>query len=349
MGIRTKVVLVFLISTLSASFSYANKDVKSALRVQAKSNRLYQSKKYKEYVNALMPYVNELNDTHHYQFALANYKIKNYREAGLQFQNLISKNPNNFIYYHYAGLALAKYSPSLPHPQFGKNSPRKNAQNTAVDYLRTAIKLKPNYKPAHRALAGLFKVTNNDYELYKAYLTMVKEFGLNADLAHQVCAVTSDQGRVTDALYYCEQAIDKNPKQSSNYAYLAVSLQDQNEREAARKLLMKALKKFPKSYVLNGTLGESLYKDKNYSMALKYLKAALKLNPNSNRLQFALGDSLFELGQYEKSYAPLLKSCQLDTRNIRDIKVQAAKLKRAGQREPASKYEALIPKCHNKK
>ena len=232
-------------------------------------------------------------------------------------------------------------------PIVGTN-PRKDTEALAIASFRKSVKIRPTFLPSYQALIKIFRRNKNNYELKETYLNMSAQFGLKADFAENLCAITSDEGFITDALRYCTQAIKLNPKSSASYAYLALSHYDKGEKNEAREILAKATRRFPNSFIVNGTLGEILYQEKSYKMAIKHLKRAAKLNKKSTRVQLALAHSLFETGKYKAALSSYLKSCRIDNQTVTALKVASSKLNHANKRDLASVYKSTIEKCYKK-
>lgn len=219
---------------------------------------------------------------------------------------------------------------------------------SAIQQLRKAIQLEPNYKPAYDLLLNTLLQMKANNESRELLYEGINKFGDRPELYRELCRLDANDGFLDQAVNNCRRGIKLAPNYPDNYVFLVQALTDQQEDQLAETDIVSAARKFQKSEFVQWAAGTLYLRKKNYPVAARYFQTAVKANPKAGRSQFGLAQSLFESGDEKGSLEHFIKSCELEANSIDTFLSAGGKLKQKGNMELGNKFISSANTCKRK-
>ncbi len=216
----------------------------------------------------------------------------------------------------------------------------------ALESLKTALELNPKYQPAYEKLAQMYEQKKNPYELRILYQDMLEKIGRKPPFLNKLCEINTTQDYQEDqALFYCKQAITKDPKTPENYVYLGIIQKNGGSDEEAKKTLRAAANAHSKSEFAQYTYANLLDEQKNYVEAAKYYQKCTEADKASARCWIGAARMNFEIHKYEQALEAFKKSCALDRKNAVSFRKASNALKSQKDSIWVKQYEKASEGC----
>jgi len=161
----------------------------------------------------------------------------------------------------------------------------------------------------------------------------------------KMCEINTKDSIFEPAIKMCTEAIQIAPERPDNYVYLGLAHRGSEEPEKAKDALKRAANKFVKSELALFTYANLLEKEKNYIEAYKYYTLCSQADHKSARCWLGLGLSAFEIKRFDEALTGYSKACQLDRKNLPQIRKATAILRNSKNHEWANKYDAAGNSC----
>lgn len=291
---------------------------------------LHQLKLYQLMVDHLMPYNDKLDRNTMLLLVDALENRNMHLEQVKLLKDLALKYPNNSRIQYKLGLAYYNY---------------RDADN-AVESLRKAIQLRPNFYPPYKTLLSLFKETQNIYESRELLKNTLAQFGETPKLLSELCELTYKDNLIDQGITVCSKAYGADVNNVDNLIYLGqLQMKSGMVAEGQDNILRAANKNYGNEFA-QWAAGQIYLEKKNYHVALRYFKAAVKANSKSARARLGHALSLFALDKYEAALNEFKISCDYDKKLTKDpFRVAANKVKQAKNYDWTKPYDTAAKRC----
>lgn len=344
-----KILIMFFISIGSPSTLFAadNHLIKKLERnpedIKTRSqlaSSYYQSKKFKDVIEILNPYTEQLSIDLYLLLAGSYSETKNFRNEVRILKMVSEKDKNN----HNSFFVLGNAYLNLARQESEPIRKRKNF-DLAILSLRKSLDLKSNYLPTYDLLLNTFIDIDSKHEARSILNDMLNKFGRRSSYLNDLCRLYSLDGYLNQAIKICREAIQKSKSFPDNFVYLSQSYLDKGDEKASGKFIKIAAKKFKKSEFAQWAAGEFYFKKKNFPVASRYFAAAVKADSTSVRSNLGFAESLFETEKYQKALPFFLNACQKDANARSHLASAAAKLRLQRKISLSKKFERAKYQC----
>lgn len=216
----------------------------------------------------------------------------------------------------------------------------------ALEALKTSLEINPKYQPAYEKLAQMYEQKQNSYELRILYQDMIDKIGKMPQFLNKLCEINTIRDYQEDqALFYCKQAIAKDPKTAENRVYLGIIQKNSGNEEEAKKTLRLAADSYSKSEFAQYTYSNLMDDQKNYIEGAKYYQKCTEADRSSARCWVGYARMTFEIHKYEPALEAFKKACSLDRKNAVAFRKASNALKNMKDSEWVKQYEAASESC----
>jgi tetratricopeptide (TPR) repeat protein len=146
-------------------------------------------------------------------------------------------------------------------------------------------------------------------------------------------------------LFYCKDAIAKDPKNADNYVYMGLVQKNGGNLDESKKTLKTAADAHSKSEFAQYTYASLLEDQKSYLDASKYYLACGAADAKSARCWVGAGKTLFEIHKYEQALDAYKKACKLDRKNAPAFRKAATVLRNSKDVTWVKPYETASEAC----
>jgi len=298
---------------------------------EALAKKYLAKKNYNKVIELLAPYSNEVSGD----------SIANLAQAYGETQDKLGEIRTLQIYVQREGKRFR------PHHMLGMALKRDKKFDEATTSLRKAIELAPGHRPSYEALLEIFIETKQNYESRTLLNDMVRQFGAKKEFAHTMCRLYAIDSFLKEALEACKSAVRLDSKFPDSHVYLAQTYYNQENSQAAERILKTAARQFPKSEFVQYAAGEFYLNEKNYPAAVRYLQVAVKINSSSLRGQLTLAQALFETRDHNRALVHFERACQLDKskETVTLLKNSAARLRQNGLMSLSEQFDRKAAVC----
>ena len=216
---------------------------------------------------------------------------------------------------------------------------------SAIAAFRESISKAPKYEKAYAGLFEMYKSLNNFYDARLIIIEVMEKFGDLKYWLNEFCKIEIEQNYFENAKQICQKAISKDPKNPDNHVYLALSYQNTENPDQARKILLKAASQFKKSEVTQWNAGQMSCSIKNWEQAADQFKQCTKVDPESGRCFLGLGKTQYELKKYEEALDSMMKACPFIKGVDVEIRRLSYDLEKVNEKAVAKKYMSSTDKC----
>ena len=183
----------------------------------------------------------------------------------------------------------------------------------AIDYVRQAIQLDPNYAPAYIGLADTYALLG-EY-LYSPPREAFPQAKSAALKAREIDAALAEAySSLAEVAFFYEwdwisaeesykRAVELKRNYASGHHAYAWFLMAMNRLEEATEYLKRAQKLDPRSLTLNTVLGLPFYYARQYEKALAQYRETLEMEPDFIQAHYYIASALTQLGRYEEAIA----------------------------------------------
>jgi tetratricopeptide (TPR) repeat protein len=269
--------------------------------------------------------------------AMELFKQRKWAEAAVAFQKIEDASPGqtdallfagkclvNLRKFSEAGAALQEYR--WKHAQsedaaylLGYVRFREGKAADSLEMFTLAAQLKPPTADDLKIVA-LDYVLLNDFDDAGHYLEQaLQRDPENAEIFYHLGRVRYQQNRFDDSIAAFEHAARLAPGDVKTEDNLGLSLEAENQTDAATQAYRKAIALDQAAEVHSEqpylNLGTLLAKSNRPSEALEQLLQAARIAPNSNRVRYELGKAYFDLGQFEKAQPELEAAIRIEPKS----------------------------------
>jgi tetratricopeptide (TPR) repeat protein len=224
------------------------------------------------------------------------YKEGRFREAAEAFRQVININLNNFMAYHYYGLAL------IAERRYGE----------AIEPLRIALELQPDYVQAHLAL-GDAHLKHGDADEARAEYLRALELQPSYAAAHDGLGRTFETiGREDDAEAQYRRAIEINVAFADAYTHLGDLYLRRGRQEDAIELFHRAISIKPDFSAGYTRLGIAYAGRRRHDDAIAAIRKSRGLAPQDPEPYVALAQIYVALGSERRAEAEIQAALALD-------------------------------------
>ncbi len=182
----------------------------------------------------------------------------------------------------------------------------------AVDLLRRAVNLKPDYAPAHNNLGAAYLTLRNISEAEAAYKQAIhydpKMIGARLGMAEVQLRKGNPKAAEEEAML----VLATEPENLEAKALMANVHLSRNEFRAAKAALESIVRAKPKDVRARCNLGTALRIGGNFSEAEEAFRKALELDPENAKALHGLGEVLKATGRKKESDAAFAKALNAD-------------------------------------
>jgi serine/threonine protein kinase/Flp pilus assembly protein TadD len=273
--------------------------------------------------------------------------------------------PNNPMYHHQLGVALAKsgrweaaIAPlrraaelvpkgegDLIHLNLGTALQRTGKPEEGLSHFRTAIEINPRHAPSHDKLGSVLVDLKRWDEAIKAFRKAI-ELDPKYVIAHFNLGIALwQQGKQQEAIASYRQAVKHNPKYVPAIQNLGVALRRTGDHVGAVQTLRRAIELDPRNATVLNYLAWILTTDKNFrdpKEGLALARRAVKINPDWGMLD-TLSLAAYRCGEWKESLDTRLKMIKLRPARAEDKFLLSMNYWHLGRKDEARKwYTAAI-------
>jgi tetratricopeptide (TPR) repeat protein len=221
----------------------------------------------------------------------------------------------------------------------------KKKDNDALESLKAALEINPKFQPAYEKLAEMYEQKKNTYELRILYQDMLDNIGRKPEFLTKLCEINAEDNQEDQALSYCKDAIQKNPKVAENHVYLGLVQLHAGDTEEAKKALKAAADSHTKSEFAQYTYASLLEDHKNYLESSNYYQACTVADPKSSRCWLGYAKSSFEVHKYSQALDAYKKACKLDQKTAVAFRKATTALRNSKDSTFLKQYETASETC----
>ncbi|MHC4575306.1 MAG: tetratricopeptide repeat protein [Planctomycetota bacterium] len=171
----------------------------------------------------------------------------------------------------------------------------------ALGSYEEAIKLRPDYRDAHRNLGLLLVEQARAKEAGARYEKALAVVGEDAGLREGLGLALFEQGRINDAVEQYRKALEVDPQRASVHDNLGRALFALNRVAEAEEHFCEAIRLNPNDAMSRNNLGSLLGFQGKLDEAIEQLEISLGLQPNNALALSNLGGALAGLGRFEEA------------------------------------------------
>jgi tetratricopeptide (TPR) repeat protein/V8-like Glu-specific endopeptidase len=216
-----------------------------------------------------------------YQEAIASYKesiqIKGDGAAARRSRN----NINNLEQKIAQGNTSSQVTQHLDPYNQGTKLLESGDYSSAIDYLKEATRLEPNYAYAH----------------------------------HNLGVSYGHLGRYQEAIASFKEAIRIDPNNAASYGSLGWNFNELGLYQEAIAPLKEAIRIDPNNAASYGSLGFSYFMLGRYDEAIAFYREVIRINPNDPNGNYALGNTYGKLGRHQEAIASFKEAIRLNPNN----------------------------------
>jgi arylsulfatase A-like enzyme/tetratricopeptide (TPR) repeat protein len=181
----------------------------------------------------------------------------------------------------------------------------------AVPYFWEAIRLKPDFAPAHDELAKLLR-GNGDLEAADRHSADTRA-KLNKEAAepYELGVVLAAKQRFDEAMEQFNEALRISPDDAVIHAGFARALEQKGDYAAAAQQYAEAVRLDPADPQKLGDFGKVLAKQGNYAESAQYLAKSLELKPEDVPVRTNLGLALARQGKLDEALVQFSEALRL--------------------------------------
>jgi len=216
----------------------------------------------------------------------------------------------------------------------------------AISYFEKAVRIDPNYAPAHAALAECYAVlpmyssmSDRAAELKtEAAATRALQLNPNLGEVHATLAIVSEaRWEWEEAEGRFKLAIQLSPNDVTTRQWHADYLQQLGRLEEASAELKKAQELDPLSVITQAFAAYQLYLERRYDEAIAQSKKVVEMEPTRTDFRNQLGQVFLAKGMLNEAIVEFRKAREISPNDPRPIGLLGAIHARAGQRHLARK------------
>jgi len=215
----------------------------------------------------------------------------------------------------------------------------------ALEALKTSLEINPKYQPAYEKLAEMYEKKKNNYELRIVYQDMIDNIGRKPEFLTQLCDINTKDKQEDQALTYCKEAIQKDPKVAANHVNLGLTQLQAGDADEAKKSLKTAADAHSKSEFAQYTYANLLETQKNYLDANKYYQTCTNADAKSSRCWLGYATSSFELRKFDAALEAYKKACKLDQKTAVNFRKATTSLRNSKDSTWTKQYETASESC----
>lgn len=305
------------------------------------ANIYLKQKQYPKVIELLNAYTDQLPSPGFLALANAYSRKADYQNEVRVLTQLVEKESEDYQWRLLLGQALLKQASTQ------KDLLSKDKMGiAAVQQLRKAMQLEPNFKPAFDLLLNTLLHMKANNESRELLYEGISKFGERSELYRELCRLDANDGFLEQAVNNCRRGIKLAPNYPDNYVFLVQALTDQKEEQLAESDIVSAARKFKKSEFVQWAAGTLYFKKKIFPVAGRYFLAAVQADPKSGRSHFGLAQSQFEAGEEVKALDHFIKACHADHSTVDVFLAAGGRLKQKGNMELGNKYVSQANICN---
>ncbi len=188
--------------------------------------------------------------------------------------------------------------------------------DTAVDYIRQAIAMNPNFEVYYLNLGGVYLDMSRYHEAIDSFQ---KALAIRPDLApayYNLANAWRMTGQLDEAVRCGREALRLSPGYPEAHNALGAALQEQGHLVEAESQFEQALRLKPDLADASFNLGNVLRLQRRFDEAVPWCEQSCRLQPQSSQAWSNLGAALQGLGRIDEARRSLRESLRLNPRNV---------------------------------
>jgi protein O-GlcNAc transferase len=174
-------------------------------------------------------------------------------------------------------------------------------RHDAIDWLRHAVALKPDFAEAYNDLGVIFGASGKLAEAVACFEHAIVRKPDFSEAFNNLGNALAQLGRPEEALARYDKSLALDPRNSTTHIYIGNVLEAQGKPEEAAEQYQKALALEPRSVLANYNLGAVLIKLGKLKDAVRYLSEAVAIAPKFADAHINLGRILYELKRLDEA------------------------------------------------
>ena len=224
------------------------------------------------------------------------YKEGKFKDATLAFQQVVNLNLNSFLAFYYLGICL--------------NADRRYGE--AIEPLKIALDLQPDYVQAHLALGDAYLKQGDTGEARAEYLRALELQANYAAAFDGLGRLLETTGQDDQAEEQYRKSLEINVAFADAYTHLGDLYLRKDRPEDAIQLFLKAISVKPDFSGAYARLGVAYGKVKQYDDAIAAIRKAQILTPEDPEPYASLARIYLELQSFRRSEAQIQAALALD-------------------------------------
>jgi len=224
------------------------------------------------------------------------YKEGKFKDATLAFQQVVNLNLNSFLAFYYLGICL--------------NADRRYGE--AIEPLKIALDLQPDYVQAHLALGDAYLKQGDTGEARAEYLRALELQPNYAAALDGLGRLLETTGQDDKAEEQYRKSLEINVAFADAYTHLGDLYLRKNRPEDAIQLFLKAISVKPDFSSAYARLGVAYGKVKQYDDAIAAIRKSQTLTPEDPEPYASLARIYLELQSFRRSEAQIQAALALD-------------------------------------
>lgn len=229
-----------------------------------------------------------------------------YQQAIKLANQLISKNPKDFISHYYLGKALL----AVNNQKEALTEYRNVDDNVVFDGQLKEIPFRKEY-------ASLLMKLGNKDEALKQYILLTTQDSMNAEHFYKAGLLSSETGKKDNALIYLNKCIKINPRHAKAFSVLGNIYFQEKKISDAKASLDKAISLNPNEYSCYYYLGKLLKEEGDIGGAVKAFDKAQRDNEYKQKALIERGNCYILAGRADNAQIDLQRAIDIDKEGLR--------------------------------
>ena len=187
------------------------------------------------------------------------------------------------------------------HANLGVSLNQREDRDAAINSLKQAVKIKPNYTEVYYVMGHAFRDKGDIKASIDCYQQAVSNNPGNADALINLGAALQHNGELEAAINSYQQALKISPECAEAHNNLGSTFLEKGNLDAAINSYKEAVKIKPDFANAYNNMGHALHDKGDFAASLDCYKSALKIVPYSPQAHNNMGNALREIGNYQEA------------------------------------------------
>jgi protein O-GlcNAc transferase len=231
---------------------------------------------------------------------LKHYHSGNFKEAELLCWKILEKQPDNAEIFIFLGMIYAQLQ----------------NYDSAIQYLKKAIKFNPKSHEAYYCLATIYQCRKEFDETIACYRKVVALNPGFVDAYNGLGNALQEKKEFDEAITCYKEAMRINPNDPTAYINIGIAMHNNGKFDDAITYLQKAVSLNPNIEMTYNYLGFSMFCQDRLSEAIQNFEASLRINPHSFIALSRLGQTLQKQGKVIEAENLYRRALQIQPNDI---------------------------------